>query len=835
MALNLSDTALNYIDSELIQGNIILEIDGFSERYGSRKVTKMATIGEFKIGDGTKIGGSILDKDSRAYISLSGTQNNITQKLDQESGGASSVSSFKVRLSDKGGELSNKFSPGITVPDILGNEATVYWQSVGAKHPVDSAKLFVGVISSCSFGQGYVDLRVDHPEQIKRQYLLPPQSSELIADIDSSTTNINVGEMVMTGSSVTVNPEIPGAPPEYVPGPVENNYDGLKMYVRIEDEIIRHRGIMENGDLLNAERAQLGTLAVSHDEDSEITSFYRLEGGAIDLALKLILSDKDNKSFASLTPIATVYMAPGLSLRNSILFDEKDIQEKLGLVIGDIVQLSGISMIGPGSGTNTRKGIITGFGQTALGSYVTVETENGFSIKPQSEFVVPVSFKSKYNVLPFGCGLKPYQVDVMQFELLNSTYLGQFFEYDFYIEDEINAKEFIDKQILFPSGLFSLPRKGRVSVGIHAPPLIGENSKTINLGSVVNASSLSLSRSINTDFYNSIIYRYNKAAIKDKFLTSQVGLSTDSTNRIEVGERTLVIECGGIRNTSANKVKIKTISNRIFERYQFGAETLSVDVKFQTGFTVEVGDTVVLDGESLDLTDINTASKNFIERTMEVMNKSLNLKTGKITLLLSDTKYGTNKRYATFSPASFVDEQSSETEIFIQNSFGTSLTAREKDKWTDYIGQQVAVRSPDFSFYEVRQLIAINSRFNSVTLDLPLSAIPDKGYILECPIYDDESFLNMKKWKALHGFFNPQALLLSGSTSRFTPTDITLFTIGNPIAIHNEDFSEFIETTVKDITETEVILNNESEFPITSSHVVELIGFKDGGAPYAYY
>ena len=600
MALELSVEAEAFLQQNNIVGNIILEIDGFSNLYGSVKVTRIARYGDaITFGDGTLFGGSTEDASSKDYISLTGTTNNIAQKLNQDKGGSSSVTSFKIRLIDKNDELTLAFAPGVTVDDILGREATVYWQAKDSKHPEDSARLFIGVISQASFGAGYVDLQIQHPETLKRQILLPKVTAELIADL-----NIGGTLALVTSTSGFIT-----------------EAENLEQYIKINDEIIKVRGQTASG-FTALERAQFGTIEANHATGDEVESFYKLQGDPIELALRMMLSNPDQQDFATKTASRIVQVDAVTSVPNAVFFDGINVQDELGLVVGD--QLS----ITVGADVSNLIGYtnIISFGTNSSGSWCVVDA----TLTSEVDISATVKFKSKYNKLSFGAGknIKPYHVDVAQFESLDTSFSAQFFSYDFYIKDDLKLDEFMAESLFYPSGLFSLPRQGRISVGISAPPILGLKAKTISSDNVTNATRLAITRSINQSFYNAIAYKFNDDAIEDKFLSATITQSSDSTNRINIGNRVLEIECGGIRESAVNRNKIDAISTRFLDRYQYGAETVKVDVNFKTGFSIEPGDTCVFDGESLRVSDITTGTRDFLPRVFECVDRQINLKTG---------------------------------------------------------------------------------------------------------------------------------------------------------------------------------------------------------------
>lgn len=808
MAVELSIEAEAFLQQTNIVGNIVLEVDGFPNLYGSIKVTKVLRVGEFTIGDGSIIGGSIDDDTSKPYVNVKeGTTRKISQKLEQDRGGSSTVTSINIRLIDKNGEISRDFSPGQVVDDILGNFANVYWQAQGSKFPEDASRLLVGVVSSVSFGAGYCDIRVDSPNQIERQDLLPLTTTELAAQLSDSATSALA---VNTGGFIS--PQL-----------------SLRTYLRINDEIIEV-GAIDQAGFQSLTRGAFGTVPATHEAGDEIESFYRLTGDCIELCLRLLLSDPLELSFAEETATAVNVISSTQTIQNALFFPVDNIQDKWGLVPGDLISL--VEGFEPSNLSGYVE--IISFGQTANGSYVVINKD----LADETSIEGRVLLRSKYNVLSFGAGLKPFQVDVEEFERIQEAFGSQFFSYDYYVKDTINAKEFIEEKLLYPSGCFGIPRKGRTSLGISAPPLVGALAKTISADNVTNAEKLILNRSINERFYNSIVYKYNENATDERFLNAETVLSNDSTNRIKIGQRTLTIEAGGIRSNQANQTKIQNIARRFLDRYQFGAEALKVDLNYKTVFPIEVGDTVILDGQQLQLTDITQGSRNFLTRVMEVQNKELDLISGNGSLTLVDVNQSTRRRYCSFSPASLTGIGSTPNKIILKRSFATGELEIEGDKWRDYLVQRIQVRNEDYTEIYETNLIQIDpSNPNALIINPALPLSVGENYIVECPTYDEESKQIMSYWKGIHGFWNPQVSVVSGDNVSFevSPSDIGKFYDGAPLDIHTEDYSTRDSANVSDITGNVVTINKTLGFSIDSTFLIDLIGFGDEGAPYAWY
>ncbi len=801
MAIQLSATAQAYLSEQAIEPNIVLEIKGLPLIFGAQAVFEALRIGEFFIGDGSKIGGVLKAENSRDWIMLNGTTNNISQQINIDRAEGSSITSFKISLIDKNSELTRILSPGQTLSDPLGVEATVYWMPAQASFPRDAAVLFIGIIDNLQFKQGSVVLNVAHPDQLKRQDILPKATTKL-------TQELLVGE-----TSALVETTL---------GFIESQ-DALTQYVRIDDEIMRvdAQASTEFTALL---RGQLGTIEADHDLDADVESFYALEGTAFDLALKILLSGGD-LVFEERPAPRFVQIDSSTSINNAIFFEEFNIQESLGLVIGDQVEI--VSSV-----SNNGTYQIVGFGQSSLGSYIITDG----IIVPEIDSPAVARFTSRYNVLNFGCNLKPYQVDIAQFERLQTLISSSLSELQIYIKDTQNASDFLDKELYFPAGIYSVPRKGRISCNVTTPPIASADTVTLDASNITNGEALSIERTTNQRFYNAVVYKYGVDSISDRFLSARIRQSSFSTNRIKIGNKYLTIESNGLRDNPATQQAIDIQSRRFLDRYQYGAEKITVQTNFKTGFGVEVGDTVILEGAELKLADTRNGTRDFDPRIMEVTNKSINLKTGEVKLEVTDTGYSTQARYGTWAPSSILDVDSTGTNLRLKRSYSTATNANEAEKWRDYVGQKIIVRTENWASFEETTIVGIVASRPNEILVSPAITNAFEDYVVDVPIYDTTSAREGRLYKALHcSWTKADEITDVIGPTQFEVADPSLYSVGLEIRFRDELYSRFSDVTVLSISGNIITINREPDFGFVVGDLIDFVEFPDGGNYYAFF
>lgn len=615
----------------------------------------------------------------------------------------------------------------------------------------------------------------------------------------------------------------------------------FRTFARIGDEIIEYTGIdVGTNRLTGCIRSSLSSLGDTHDVDDEVKSFYKLgdntseNGNAITMALRVLLSGADEFYITELEIENIVDLGVGPPVPNGVIFNGVFLKSFDGVTVGDTVTITGDS----NGANNVTDAVIAEIIEGDFGTYIVLD---GVSMVSSIASAGVCSFKSRFNILVDGVGLKPSQVDIERFEYVNATFTSNISNYEFYLKDTVNAKEFINEQLFLPTGLFSIPRKGRVSVGFTAPPLFSDGTKTLDVDTVKKASSLVVNRSITKNFYNAIVYRFNEDSVEDKSLSGKIVLSNDSTNRINAPTKAFTITAKGLRPSAETSQLIDRISARFLSRYEFAAESMDVEVPFSTGWTVEVGDSIIFGDDKLKVSDSTTGTRNFKPRLFEILNKSLNWKTGQVKLTIIDANYSQGLRYAVWSPSSNIGTGSTTTSVVIQDSFGTTAPSKEKDKWAFYVGKKLLFRSADWATEYISELTGFDPADSYKMLVNPaLPAPPLSGWIVSLPSYDDipESDDILKN---IHLFWDPTVEVLTGvSQTELTVAalDFPKFFVGGIVRVHNEDYS--IDSGLKGkritaVTGPGTIECESLGFTPAVGQKIDLVGFEsDEGAPYAW-
>jgi hypothetical protein len=809
--LPLSTAIKAALQNRVKQPQLILEIDGLPV-FSSTPVRRFLKYGdEIKYGDeGLYYGGYIEDKSILPYIDLKRSTQQITQQLNIDRGGSNSATSFDVTVIDKSGLLTEYITPNKRIDEILSRKAKLYLNLEGASHPSQSILFFSGIVAGAPAGAGYVKFNLVSSEKLKNLDLFPKLSTELTANINNLVTTIPV---VSTESFVL--PADAGT---------------LRTYILINDEIIEYTG-KTSTSFTGCVRGQFGTIAANHAIGDNAESSYRLIGNLRDLSLKLMLSGI-NENYLENEQILGVNQYGLQTVQNAVFIATINANQTVGVVAGDIATITG----GANAGVYTVLSVVG----SESGSYLildanlTTEGAVGF-----------LSIKSKYSVLPKLCGLEmtPDQVDVAEFEIKYNQFSASFFEYDFFIKDQVNGTEFINTQILFPSGCYSLPRKAKTSIGLTIPPLAQAQTTVIDWTNVTNASDLIIERNISNNFYNAVVYRFDKDQVNEKYLRGKIRQSADSTNRIKVANKALTISADGVRFENNFVEKFDIQGRRFLDRYQYAAESIEINVNFETGFPIEIGDTVILKGAELQISDTKdqAGTRKFRPRLFEVQNKTFNLSGKPIRLKLVDSAYSLNGRYGIISPSSKIDVGSSTTVLKLKKSFGTTIRiASEGEKWRSLSGVSVKIRSKDHTFSEIRTIVGVDPLNDNALIITPaLSIAPAENYVVDIANYsasiDPESDALSK---AMFVFWNNQIeVVLGNSSTQFTVSNLQLpdIKVGYIVKIHDDDYNyQTPERIVVDISGNTITVDSDLGLTPSPQDKIELLGFVDGGKPYRW-
>lgn len=770
--------------------NVALQIDGIGLIFGAMPIFEIIRWDSSVNWDdsGLTWDGLVEKIESRDYISLNGTTKNITQQIYPDKQGSNSISTVNIEIIDKDGKIAKDFAYN-KIGEILGRQADFFMGFAQSEFPADYIPIYRGVIVDYFWKSGTVNITISNPTTLQRQDIFTKINTVTTFAIDNTTTTI---------------------PVESTDGFLLSQ-DAYTSMIRIGDEIMEIVSI-DSDTQLTVIRERENTIAENHDAGTEVDSFGVLKGDAVDLALKLMLSDPEEIYKTSTDIIKSFcFVSSTEVINNAIIFESSDIKEKLNLTNGDKIRVDG-------HGEFT----VTGSGFTSLGDsyYLVLEDLPVLQLNTSNW-----DYKSKYNVLPDGLGMQTYQVDVDGLEGIKQTFLPSFVEMKFYLSDGMdNAKGFIDEQLFYPCGMYGVPRNARASARFSSPPLSTERLTTLDETNILNISDLRIRRSTHKYLYNRVLFEYDKDPIDDKYKAVFSVLDTDSTSRIKIGKKQLKISSEGFRRNPETRLALDNLKKRFLDRYKFAPTYVEgIKLPLSAGFGLDVGDVVFFGGDKTQLADYDTGERKLRLEKYEVINKSLSLDGVSVDLL--NTGFSTTGLYALFSPSAIIQEGSSTTRLILGFDLPDDNVRHVRDYFTPFIGQKVRVRSEDYTFDETVTLTGIDEQNINAIFISELSAMPLLGYVLEFSFFDD---ITSNLFKLRYTFTMRSSQITSVINSQeFDVIDASLFFIGQLINIHSDDYTRDQDAVIDSIAGNTITLTEPLDFIPEIDDTIEQLEYQD--------
>jgi hypothetical protein len=839
---NLSDRFQLYNDQQTKNIVIVLDIDGVPGVLSSSPVYTRVRYGDPDIfyGDpGLVYGGlrPLLETnggDVQSLIMLDGSSLTLSQKIEPEQG-RGSVSTLSFQLLDKNGYITQLFSPGVIVEEILNRGITVYLGYTDISYPEDFHQIFRGRISQVQGGEGFGFMQISDPNTVRRQTIFYTAKTKLVGAINNSVTTINVLANTDFHRAIT--------------GPDGSYSEEVRTFIRIEDEIIEYgptfnvpTGTFGTNTWTNVVRGALGTTAASHDDDSEVEAMVQLAANPMDMALKVMLSGS-NGAWIEDQPLASIVFTGDPILLNQpkayILPNGIDATREYNLTAGDYITVTGAT-----NPANNGTFTVVSFGELAGTENRIIYTDNAAAVY-ETPSPALFSIRSQYDIYPETCGsgLDPLDVDIDQHEYLKQTFLGIGNQLRILIDKSESGKTFLEAEVYLPNACYSLTREGRLSVGLTKPPLALPSLPFLDVSNVLNAPMLRPTRGTNNrKFFNEIAWEFD-ANNAGEYTNTYRQLDTESLSKIGLSS-VLPIKSKGLHTDLGAQNLIEKRSSFLLSRFKNGAVQIEVLVNYGTGVGIEAGDVVALaDDGQLQIQNWSTGDRDLGTQLYEVIERTLDLKTGNVKMnLIAGLGAQITDRYGTISPSTKVGTGSTTTVIVIEDSYGAIFPGDEKKKWEDYIGLTVLVHSEDWQTSDEVTLVGFDvvDPYKMI-VDPALSFTPTAGYVVDIPFYPTSTDPYVGQlYKSVHSHLDPSVEVTAGvSTTVFEVGvgDIAKFAVGQTVMVHSNDWTiESPEVTVDavDLILNRITVDTSLGFTPAAGQRVEYIGFADGSGAYRW-
>jgi len=798
--------------------SVVVEIEGVPDFFSLGAIYKKAKYGDAGLIYGLPglIYGALIKIDNvRDYLTLDGSLT-ISQRLEPEQGRAS-ISTFSLVFIDKDGYFTNLLSPGMVVDEILGGRLVKIWLGFqNVSFPDDYFVVFRGYITSATINGPRVTFSLSDANQKRRKQVFKESKTRLTSSIDASQTNIPV---ISTSDFY-----------QRVLGP-NGTYDTtVRLLAKIEDEWLAYQTISITEITAFTRPAAIPTgyianVAATHAIDTEIG--HAIEIGpinVIDFVLKIMLSGWAGPWITgeAITALGTTLITGNYS--KDIILLKYSATEQYGLVTGDYITVTGST--GGNNGTYIVQGIDTDYPNVV---YIDQD------LAPEYPCTATISIRSQFDTFPVSAGLrlKPTEVDIQTHIDLRDSYInGPDYMMKFTIEEAQSGKEFIESQVYLPIGCYSLTRYGRLSIGYTRPPvLIDDKLIVLDKDTVVDPNGITFTRALNNRrFYNEIIYEYTYMNYAQLYQDVFRNLSNDSLNKFDE-ESSIRISSRGIRNEISGNAVATTVSNALLKRFQYIAPEIQIKTNFGTGVMIESGDVILLkDNGDLKIPNIATGERNLKEQLFEVIDRSIDIKTGTTSLkLLAGVFDSRFDRYGGISPSSKIISASTTSAILDG--------INESRKWSLHIGSPILIHNLDYSYSEETTLLGFSPSNTSEMIYDAVSVAPSAGYwidIVDYPTSTDQD--EDRLYKLLYAHISPSVNITGVvSDSRLTVSsgDIGKFWSTCIIIVHNSIWTNISqEVTVTSIVGNDILLSEDLSYSPSIGHVIEFIGFADQQGAY---
>lgn len=813
--------------------SIVMQIEGLDTLYGIGSTFTYVRYGDPGIVyglPGLVYGGLRNLTNVKPYLILDSSLS-ITQRIEPEQG-KGSVGTLTLNLIDYNGEVSLIVAPGIVLDEIIQKREFRIWLGfTQTSFPDDYLLLYRGYCTQTVCPPGRVQFQVSDTITKKRQPIFQVGTSNLSSSIDSSQTNIPT-----TGISGFY---------EQILGP-DGTYDPLVgTFIRIDDEIMNYGVGDISGNTITVTRGVIGSAPATHDNDASITNTLQLGYGVdgincIELALKILLSGWDGPCETGVSLQSFVYTYSDLGfVSNAFLLLNQDAVLDYGLSIGDYFYISGASNSG-----NNVSGRITGFADAQVSNQI-IYTDQTFILENPTS--ATSDFRSQYDTFPVaaGLGLRMRDVDVATFQYVQTNYFNAATtsNMQFYLDEATSGKDFIDVQILFPVGCYSISRFGRVSVSITKPPLPGVGKMVqLDYTNVIDPDKIQVTRSANSrSFYNVIQYTYDKDPVSGNYGT--VNYAVDSVSLTNFNQTAILpITADGLKSSIGGGSIVEIRSNSLLNRYKNCTTLIELTCNWSVGSLIEVSDIVLLiDNGNLKIMNYDTGERNLQQQLFEVIDRSYNLASGNVKLkLLGGVGFSINSRFALISPSSQLDTSSTSSLLKLKPSYGQTSVVNELFKWNQFVGLPIQVHSSDWSVLGTSIITGVGDVDpTALSVSPPLGFTPPENYIVDIGTYPTSTNKNENSlYKLLYTYLTPTISVVSGTSDTVfdvSPSDAANMTVGNSIIVRKDDYSVISpEVIVSTIVSGTITTQTSLGFTPDSTYFVEGIGFKDGQSFYRY-
>jgi hypothetical protein len=334
-----------------------------------------------------------------------------------------------------------------------------------------------------------------------------------------------------------------------------------------------------------------------------------------------------------------------------------------------------------------------------------------------------------------GLGINDDYINVSGIEAVRDDWFpGPANRFSFSITKRIQAKKWLEQEIFKVLNVYPvIDATGKFNIKPMKPPLaatttvqsftedniIGIPQYDLNLGGVVNEVETS--------------YDWNEG--NTEFDTQDFYIDSTSVNNRGPGKSPLTFESKGITTALGGSDFFSKRKQKIFSRYAAPPPKITVQTWFSNWLT-EAGDIVPFTHSKVP--DIANGTRGLTNERMEVINRTIDWRKGKVKLELLATGFGKDP-YCQISPSMTVTSGTSNTEFEVSSADAAKFS----------IGDEIAMHYANMVVQSANVTIT-NISGTTITVDT-LGATPSAGWIAQYAVYDSCTTDQKLYWFASDG------------------------------------------------------------------------------------
>lgn len=623
-------------------------------------------------------------------IDLNKTTSKISESIRPDRGTASAISTFTLRIIDKDCHATKMISPNGYTDDLMGKRVDVFLDTCGRDDlsglDDDWKKVFSGYICEICSGPGYIDIKICHPDSLKRRSIFEKCTGTLFQDYNPD---------LLLGMPIQPSPVCK----VLVPG------TGFRTLIKVGDdcfyEVVNSSVDYDLlGDFIGFDDILEGCPYLAGGGEICIVPLIEPATGLPYVLIELFGIAGNWYPIDSTTGLPVVNPDTGLLYLNYA--NQTGIGEQVFL---PVVPFEGIERY-----CDNGAGGIKEQGEDFCAIYMLEGNPMDIALRLMLSCPDGRDNGSAYNVYGDGLCLDEQDVDIAAHEYIRDNVLIGV-QACFFITNTIeDVRKFIEEQLYNPFGLSSTSKNSQASVNSQTTLFPGGRVITLNEDKIINCEKLKLRRSLNKFYFSEVVFKHtsNPCDNNQTFLGGTVSLDATAPDNF-IRTNTLTICSEGMRDDKGGDTLANQTANRLLGRYAKGAEFIDgIEILFSCACEIQIGDLIRLDLTKLNVSDTSSFCRDTFDKFYEVYAKEINYKTGKAKINVLDSGISGDARLGLIAPA--IKEPTYSGEI---------VTSDQASKFC--VGECVRVRTNDCTTYS-QEFTVLAQDGDTITLDAPIQA-----------------------------------------------------------------------------------------------------------------